>query len=224
MIEFIDVTKYFKTDFVETTAIDQLTLTVEMGSFLTIVGASGCGKSSLLKMMGLLDKPDQGKIFYSGTDMYALSQKKRFEFRRRNIGFVFQDLNLINELTVVDNVALPLLYQKVKQTQARDKALSILDSVGLSHRAKHYPAHLSGGQQQRVAIARALVIEPGLILADEPSGNLDADSGQLVMDALLNCNRAGTTVVLVTHDLRYGELGDATLFLHNGKRVEKNNS
>ncbi len=204
----------------ETTAIDNLSLTIERGEFVTIVGVSGCGKSTLLKIIGLLEPPDTGDINYFDNNISNLSTRKIFEFRRHNIGFIFQDLNLIEELNVVDNVSLPLVYQSIKPEQAKSIAMATLEEIGMAHRAQHFPSLLSGGQQQRVAIARALVIEPKLILADEPTGNLDSENSQVVVDTLIDCHHSGATVIMVTHDQSYDAIGDRCVQLHNGKRID----
>lgn len=221
MITLNNISKHFRTKFVETTAINDLSFKIENGEFLSILGASGCGKSTLLKIIGLLDPPDSGELCYFGKNVLKLSRSEAFEFRRRNIGFIFQDLNLIDELNIIDNVSLPLIYQSIKPRSAKKIAMETLDRVGLTHKSSHFPSHLSGGQQQRVAIARALAIEPKLILADEPTGNLDSDNGDSVIRALLDCNKEGATVVLVTHDHRYVDTGDRTLQLQNGSILEE---
>jgi putative ABC transport system ATP-binding protein len=221
VITLNNISRRFRTKFMETTAIDNVSLSIENGEFVSILGASGCGKSTLLRILGLLDPPDSGELYYFDKNVLTLSKSEAFEFRRRNIGFIFQDLNLIDELNIIDNVSLPLIYQSVKPEAAKRIAMESLDRVGIAHRAKHLPSHLSGGQQQRVAIARALAIEPKLILADEPTGNLDSENGNSVIEALLDCNKEGATVVLVTHDHRYINIGDRSIQLHNGSVVEE---
>lgn len=199
MIQLINISKSYATSDIVTLAVRELNLSIEEGELTAIMGPSGCGKSTLLNVIGMLDKPDSGSYVFRGKDLQHASQKELAEVRKNNVGFVFQNFNLIEELTVFENVALPLLYQKVSKSESRERVMQILEQLSIEHRSKHFPTQLSGGQQQRVAIARALVNRPGLILADEPTGNLDSRNGEEVLNVLMELNAAGTTVVMVTH-------------------------
>lgn len=206
MIKISDLVKIYRTDEVETVALNKFSLNVNEGEFVAIMGPSGCGKSTLLNIIGLLDEMDEGSFLFSGTEVAKFNENKRSSLRKANIGFVFQSFNLIDELTVFENVELPLIYNKVKASERKYRVEEVLDRMQIMHRRKHFPQQLSGGQQQRVAIARAVVNKPKLILADEPTGNLDSRNGAEVMDLLTQLNNQGTTVIMVTHsehDARY---------------------
>lgn len=200
MIEIQEVIKRYRTDEVETTALNGVNLNIESGQFVAVMGPSGCGKSTLLNVIGLLDRPDQGKLFLNGTEVSAFTNRQRADFRKNHIGFVFQSFNLIEELNVFENVELPLIYAGLSTAERKRSVEARLEQIGIAHRAKHFPYQLSGGQQQRVAVARAIVNNPALILADEPTGNLDSQHGKAVMNLLTELNQGGTTVVMVTHN------------------------
>lgn len=202
LIQTEKLTKKFRTSEVETIAVNNLDFEVEEGQFVAIMGPSGCGKTTLLNILGLLDTPTSGKYILNGKDVTTLGERDRTYLRRGKIGFIFQSFNLIDELTVQENIELPLTYLKIKSEERKQKVLEIMRRMEISHRAKHFPHQLSGGQQQRVAIARAVVSSPDLILADEPTGNLDSKNGLEVMNILTELNKAGTTVVMVTHNQR----------------------
>jgi len=199
MIKTNELTKIFRTEEVETTALNKVTLHVKEGEFVAIMGPSGCGKSTLLNILGLLDHPTSGSYIFNGTEVANLRERDRTIFRKGNIGFVFQSFNLIDELNVYENVELPLIYLKMKAGERKKKVEDALTRMKIEHRAKHFPQQLSGGQQQRVAIARAVVANPKLILADEPTGNLDSKNGLEVINLLNELNKEGTTIVMVTH-------------------------
>jgi putative ABC transport system ATP-binding protein len=201
MIKVENVTKIFRTKEVETAALDRVSLQVSRGEFVSIMGPSGCGKSTLLNILGLLDKPTEGAVLIGGTDVSGLKDKQMARFRNKTLGFIFQSFHLIPALNVIDNVELPMLYgENISAKDRRTRALEALEKVELSHRLKHFPRQLSGGQCQRAAIARALAGKPEVILADEPTGNLDSRMGAEILELLLNLNREGTTIVMVTHD------------------------
>ena len=202
LIQTEKLTKKFRTSEVETIAVNNLDFEVEEGQFVAIMGPSGCGKTTLLNILGLLDTPTSGKYILNGKDVTTLGERDRTYLRRGKIGFIFQSFNLIDELTVQENIELPLTYLKIKGDERKQRVLEIMRRMEISHRAKHFPHQLSGGQQQRVAIARAVVSSPDLILADEPTGNLDSKNGLEVMNILTELNKAGTTVVMVTHNQR----------------------
>ena len=202
LIQTEKLTKKFRTSEVETIAVNNLDFEVEEGQFVAIMGPSGCGKTTLLNVLGLLDTPTSGKYILNGKDVTTLGERDRTYLRRGKIGFIFQSFNLIDELTVQENIELPLTYLKIKGDERKQRVLEIMRRMEISHRAKHFPHQLSGGQQQRVAIARAVVSSPDLILADEPTGNLDSKNGVEVMNILTELNKAGTTVVMVTHNQR----------------------
>ncbi|MGB0893833.1 MAG: ABC transporter ATP-binding protein [Parashewanella sp.] len=199
MIKLKQLSRVFSTSDVETTALNDINLSVNQGEFLAIMGPSGCGKSTLLSILGMLDSPSQGQFHFDGVELSEYSEKRLAEVRKSNIGFVFQSFNLIDDLTVRENVELPLQYQGIAKTERQQRVEAILKRVSIDHRADHLPQQLSGGQQQRVAVARALVINPKLILADEPTGNLDSKNGEEVMAMLKELNQAGTTIIMVTH-------------------------
>jgi putative ABC transport system ATP-binding protein len=214
------VEKVYRTERIETLALANVNLTVARGELLAIMGPSGCGKSTLLHLMGLLDVPTRGRVTLEGRDVGGLSDRARARVRNAEIGFVFQTFHLIPELSVLDNVELPLLYRKAGAGERRRLALAALDRVGLSSRVHHYPTQLSGGQQQRVAVARAIVGRPRLLLADEPTGNLDSQMGDEVMALLEGLNAEGATVVMVTHDPRLGQRAHRTVRLFDGRQVQ----
>ena len=212
--------KVFRTDLMETIALDGVSIDVKEGEFVAVMGPSGCGKSTLLNILGLLDTPTEGTYYLGEKEVAALREKERSAYRRGKIGFIFQSFNLIEELTVEENVALPLTYLGVKGKERRRRVSEVVERMGISHRLHHYPAQLSGGQQQRAAIARALVYRPGLILADEPTGNLDSKNGIEVMELLRELNKAGTTIVMVTHSLRDASYAGRRINLFDGKVVD----
>jgi putative ABC transport system ATP-binding protein len=199
MIKTNDLTKVFRTEEVETTALNKVNLNVKEGEYVAVMGPSGCGKSTLLNILGLLDNPTSGSYIFNGTEVAKLKERDRTVFRKGNIGFVFQSFNLIDELNVYENVELPLIYLKMKAGDRKKRVEDVLKRMKIDHRAKHFPQQLSGGQQQRVAIARAVVANPKLILADEPTGNLDSKNGVEVMNLLTELNKEGTTIIMVTH-------------------------
>ena len=221
MIQTQNLSRVYRTDEVETTALSQVTLDIDAGEFVSIMGPSGCGKSTLLNIMGLLDNPSGGTYAFLGEEVSRRSERERARLRKGNIGFVFQSFNLIDELTVAENVELPLLYLKVSATDRRKRVEAALDRVQMAHRRKHFPQQLSGGQQQRVAIARAVVASPKLILADEPTGNLDSANGEEVMNMLAELNAAGTTIVMVTHSPADAEYSRRTIHLFDGQVVSE---
>jgi putative ABC transport system ATP-binding protein len=202
MIKTNDLTKIFRTEEVETTALNKVTLNVKEGEYVAVMGPSGCGKSTLLNILGLLDNPSSGSYIFNGTEVANLKERDRTIFRKGNIGFVFQSFNLIDELNVYENVELPLIYLKMKSADRKKQVEDVLERMKIGHRAKHFPQQLSGGQQQRVAIARAVVANPKLILADEPTGNLDSKNGIEVINLLTELNKEGTTIIMVTHSDR----------------------
>jgi putative ABC transport system ATP-binding protein len=221
MISLRDIKKVYRTETVETQALNNINLDIPKGEFLSIMGPSGCGKSTLLNIIGLLDLPTRGDISIQGETTSKLSDRHLASFRNKKIGFIFQSYHLINDLKVVDNVELPLLYRKSSSRQRRELATEALAKVGLSNRIKHFPTQLSGGQKQRVAIARAIVGRPEIILADEPTGNLDSAMGNEIMDILLDLNRKdGTTIVMVTHDEHMAKKTHRLVRLFDGAQVE----
>ena len=220
MIRMQQLSKSYRTTTVETTALDRLDLTVETGELVAIMGPSGCGKSTLLNVLGLIDGPTAGQYHFLGEDVSRYSERQRSRLRRAHVGFIFQSFNLIDDLTVFDNVELPLKYLKVAGSERRRRVQEALESVGLEGRMDHFPQQLSGGQQQRVAIARAVVIEPELILADEPTGNLDSARGREILDLLQGLHRRGTTIVFVTHSASDAALAQRIVRLHDGRLVD----
>ncbi|MGB5132797.1 MAG: ABC transporter ATP-binding protein [Steroidobacteraceae bacterium] len=223
MIRLEAVTKVFYTDDLETHALDGIHLDVGKGEFLSISGPSGCGKSTLLALLGLLDTPTEGRYLLGGQDVTALTPAARAHVRNERIGFIFQAFNLIGDLTVLQNVELPLTYRgSMTAAERRSAALAALERVGMSHRVNHHPAQLSGGQQQRVAVARALAGRPSILLADEPTGNLDSRNGEAVMNLLRELHREGSTICMVTHDPRYADYADRKVQLFDGRIVDEN--
>jgi putative ABC transport system ATP-binding protein len=222
MIKTTDLVKVFRTDEVETTALNKVNITIEKGEFVAIMGPSGCGKSTLLNILGLLDTPSGGQYFFNGEEVARYKEKQRTNLRKGNIGFVFQSFNLIDELTVYENVELPLLYLKVSPSDRKKKVSDVLERMKITHRRKHFPQQLSGGQQQRVAIARAVVTRPQLILADEPTGNLDSANGEEVMSLLTELNNEGTTIVMVTHSPSDADKAHRIVQLFDGHIVTEN--
>lgn len=221
MIKIENLTKTFRTDEVETLALRGISLNIEKGEFVGIMGPSGCGKSTLLNILGLLDNPTDGKYELDGHDVTGLKEKNRTAFRKGKIGFVFQNFNLIDELNIEENVELPLRYLNIKASERKERVKEALQRMHILHRAKHFPQQLSGGQQQRAAIARAIVSRPDLILADEPTGNLDSTNGKEVMDLLTELNRDGSTIVMVTHSQHDAAYTHRVINLFDGKIVEK---
>jgi len=221
LIRLEDVGKVFSTEEVETHALSGIHLEIGVGEYLAIAGPSGCGKSTLLAILGLLDSPTTGSYWLNGKLVSELAQSERARVRNREIGFVFQSFNLIGDLTVFENVELPLTYWNIKAQERKEKVNAALEKVGMAHRGKHLPSQLSGGQQQRVAVARAVVGQPLILLADEPTGNLDSANGETVMELLRDLNRGGTTVCMVTHDPRYALYAGRTIHLFDGRIVEE---
>ena len=219
MIKVTDLSKVFRTEEIETTALNGVSFEINDGEFVAIMGPSGCGKSTLLIILGLLDNPSGGSYMLLGSEVGQLKEKERTKFRKGNIGFVFQSFNLIDELNVYENVELPLRYLNISAGERKQKVNEILKRMGISHRAKHFPQQLSGGQQQRVAIARAVVSSPKLILADEPTGNLDSKNGKEVMDLLAELNAEGTTIVMVTHSQKDAAVAQRVINLFDGQIV-----
>ncbi|MCU0457909.1 MAG: ABC transporter ATP-binding protein [Bacteroidales bacterium] len=220
MIRTNDLTKIFRTEEVETTALNKVNLHVREGEYVAIMGPSGCGKSTLLNILGLLDNPTAGSYMFNGTEVANLRERDRTIFRKGNIGFVFQSFNLIDELNVYENVELPLIYMKMKAGDRKKKVEQALERMKIGHRAKHFPQQLSGGQQQRVAIARAVVANPKLILADEPTGNLDSKNGLEVINLLSELNKEGTTIVMVTHSDHDAGFAHRIVNLFDGQIVD----
>ena len=220
LIKLDGVKKVFYTDEVETHALGGIHLEIQRGEYVSIAGPSGCGKSTLLSIFGLLDTPTGGEYWLNGKPVANLTMRERARTRNREIGFIFQSFNLIGDLTVFENVELPLTYRGMKAAERKQRVEAALERVGMAHRAKHLPSQLSGGQQQRVAVARAVAGEPLILLADEPTGNLDSRSGEAVMDLLRELHRAGATICMVTHDQRFSRHADRTVQLFDGRVVE----
>ena len=221
MIKLTGINKIYRTDEIETQALENINLEVKKGEFLSIMGPSGCGKSTLLNIMGLLDAPTSGSIEINGTKLDGLKDRELAEFRNRNLGFVFQSFHLINSLNVLDNVELPLLYRNVGAKERRERAQAVLEKVGLSHRMRHFPTQLSGGQCQRVAIARAIIGDPEIILTDEPTGNLDSKMGAEVMEILHRLNKEeGRTIVMVTHNEQQAKQTQRIIRIFDGRQVQ----
>ena len=221
MITLSNIKKVFRTEEIDTWALREVSLEVKDGEFVSIMGPSGCGKTTLLNIMGLLDTPTEGTYMLEGKDVSQLSERERTNIRKGVIGFVFQSFNLIDELNVYENVELPLLYMGVPAKERKKRVTEILDRMAMSHRRKHFPCQLSGGQQQRVAVARAVVSNPKIILADEPTGNLDSKNSKEVMDLLLQLHEKGTTIVMVTHSQHNASFADRIINLYDGQVVEQ---
>ena len=222
LIKLQGVTKVFLTDEVETHALAGIDMVVGRGEYVSIAGPSGCGKSTLLSILGLLDTPSKGSYTLNSRQVAELSPSERARVRNREIGFIFQSFNLIGDLTVFENVELPLTYRGMKPAERRTRVEEALERVGMAHRARHLPSQLSGGQQQRVAVARAVAGQPSILLADEPTGNLDSKNGEAVMSLLQELHRAGATIAMVTHDPRYARHADRSIHLFDGRIVEEN--
>ncbi|CAN5801713.1 ABC transporter ATP-binding protein [soil metagenome] len=222
MIKITNLEKFYRTEEVETVALNKLTIEVKEGEFVAIMGPSGCGKSTLLNILGLLDDPDKGSYMFNGIEVADFNERKRADLRKHNIGFVFQSFNLIDELTVFENVELPLIYTGVKSAERKIKVEEVLVKMQIMHRRNHYPQQLSGGQQQRVAVARAVVNNPKLILADEPTGNLDSSNGNEVMQLLTDLNEQGTTIVMVTHSEHDSRYSHRIIRMLDGQTVLEN--
>ena len=221
MITLKNIKKVFKTDEVETWALQNVDLEVNKGEFVAVMGPSGCGKSTLLNILGLLDTPTQGTYMLNGKDVSQMSEDERTDLRKGQLGFVFQSFNLIDELNVTENVELPLLYMGTSKKERRQQVKEVIERVAMAHRAQHFPAQLSGGQQQRVAIARAVISHPQIILADEPTGNLDSKHGMEVMDLLKQLHEEGTTIIMVTHSQRDANYADRIVNLFDGEIVSE---
>ena len=221
MITINNLSKHFRTEDVETIALDNVSFDVKDGEFVAIMGPSGCGKSTLLNILGLLDNPTSGTYLLGDRDVSQLRERDRTNVRKGEIGFVFQSFNLIDELTVAENIELPLTYLNMKASERKERVQQIMKRMAISHRAHHFPHQLSGGQQQRVAIARAVVFGPKLILADEPTGNLDSKNGAEVMQLLTQLNQEGTTIIMVTHNEHDAQMAQRTIHLFDGKIVEQ---
>ena len=219
MIKVSNLSKIFRTEEIETTALKGVSFEIKDGEFVAIMGPSGCGKSTLLNILGLLDNPTEGSYLFGDIEVANLKEKDRTKFRKGNIGFIFQSFNLIDELTVYENIELPLRYLNVSAAERKEKVVSIMKRMNINHRANHFPQQLSGGQQQRVAIARACVANPKLILADEPTGNLDSKNGKEVMELLQELNKEGATIVMVTHSQRDASMAQRTIDLFDGRIV-----
>lgn len=214
------ITKIYRTEEVETIALENVNLEVEQGEFISVMGPSGCGKSTMLNIIGLLDLPTEGKVTIDNMDTTGMKDGEMADFRNKTLGFVFQSFHLINSLNVLDNVEMPLLYRKTSGKERHELAKSVIDKVGLSHRMKHFPSQLSGGQCQRVAIARAIIGKPKVILADEPTGNLDSKMGAEIMNLLYELNEDGTTIVMVTHDEHIAKETQRIIRFFDGRRIE----
>jgi len=222
MIKIKDLEKIYRTEDVETIALNKLSMEVKEGEFVAVMGPSGCGKSTLLNILGLIDDPDGGSFIFDGVEIAHFNERKRADIRKHSIGFVFQSFNLIDELTVYENVELPLIYTGVKPSERKEKVEKVLDKMQIMHRRNHYPQQLSGGQQQRVAVARAVVNNPKLILADEPTGNLDSINGSEVMELLSDLNEQGTTIVMVTHSEHDARFSHRIIRMLDGQTVTEN--
>jgi putative ABC transport system ATP-binding protein len=222
MLKTNNLIKIFRSDEIETTALSNVNLEISEGEFVAVMGPSGCGKSTLLNILGLLDNPTNGQVFFNGLEVSHYSERQRTNLRKANVGFVFQSFNLIDELTVYENVELPLLYLRFSQADRKKTVLDTLESMQIAHRRNHFPQQLSGGQQQRVAVARAVVANPRLILADEPTGNLDSVNGEDVMNLLTTLNSKGTTIVMVTHSPSDAEKAHRIIQLFDGYIVTEN--
>ena len=222
MIKINQLQKFYRTEEVETIALNNLSFEVKQGEFVAIMGPSGCGKSTLLNILGLLDDPEGGSYLFNGIEVANFNERKRSDLRKNNIGFVFQSFNLIDELSVYENVELPLIYTKVKAAERKERVEAVLDKMQIMHRRNHFPQQLSGGQQQRVAVARAVVNNPKLILADEPTGNLDSSNGNEVMQLLTELNEQGTTIIMVTHSEHDAKYTHRIIRMLDGQTVTEN--
>lgn len=221
MITLEKLTKVYRTDEIESTALNEVTFEIEKGEFVSIMGPSGCGKSTLLNILGLLDKPESGSYKFLGEEVSQFNEKQRSGVRKKNIGFVFQNFNLIDELTVFENIELPLIYNKVPASERKQRVNELIDKIGISHRSSHFPQQLSGGQQQRVAVARALITRPPLVLADEPTGNLDSSNGNEVMELLCELHEEGTTIIMVTHSAHDASYSNRIINLLDGQVISE---
>lgn len=222
MIKITNLEKIYRTDEIETVALNKMSMEVTKGEFVAVMGPSGCGKSTLLNILGMLDDPDDGSFIFNGEEIARYNERKRAYLRKHNIGFVFQSFNLIDELTVYENVELPLVYTGIKNNDRKKRVHEVLDRMQIMHRRNHFPQQLSGGQQQRVAIARAVVNHPKIILADEPTGNLDSNNGNEVMALLSDLNEAGTTIVMVTHSEHDAKYSHRIIRMLDGQTVLEN--
>lgn len=222
MLQVNDLEKFYRTEEVQTIALNKLSFEVKEGEFVAIMGPSGCGKSTLLNILGLLDSPDGGSFKFNGEEISSYNERKRSQLRKHNVGFVFQSFNLIDELTVFENVELPLIYTGVKKGERKKRVEQVLEKMQIMHRRNHFPQQLSGGQQQRAAVARAVVNNPKLILADEPTGNLDSSNGNEVMDLLTDLNESGTTIVMVTHSEHDAKYSHRIIRMLDGQKVAEN--
>lgn len=222
MLKLHDLSKVYRTDEVETVALNSVNIEIASGEFVAIMGPSGCGKSTLLNIAGMLDTPTSGSYVFADEDVSNYNEARLSDIRKRNIGFIFQSFNLIDELTVAENIELALLYHNIAASERKDRVVSIMDKVGIAHRAKHMPSQLSGGQQQRVAVARAVVGNQKMILADEPTGNLDSTHGQEVIEMLQGLNEEGTTIVMVTHSSSHADYARRTINLFDGHVITEN--
>lgn len=216
LIHMKDLSKVFRTDSVETTALNSINIEIKKGEFVAVMGPSGCGKSTLLNIVGMLDNPTSGHYYFLDEDVASYKESQLADIRKRNIGFIFQSFNLIDELTVRENIELALLYHDVPASERKKRAFAVMERMEIAHRASHMPSQLSGGQQQRVAVARAVISEPNLILADEPTGNLDSKNGEEVMALLTNLNKQGTTILMVTHSPAHAEYARRSINLFDG--------
>jgi putative ABC transport system ATP-binding protein len=221
MLTMRELSKVYRTDTVQTTALDAIDLDIAAGEFVAIMGPSGCGKSTLLNMIGMLDSPSSGSYVFNGQEVAGLSEARLADVRKENIGFIFQSFNLVDELSVRDNIELALLYHNVPASERKRRTDEVMDKVGIAHRAKHRPSQLSGGQQQRVAVARALVASPKLILADEPTGNLDTQHGEEVMKMLQTLNGEGSTIVMVTHSPAHADYAGRIVSMLDGRILQE---
>jgi putative ABC transport system ATP-binding protein len=224
MIKLEKLTKVYRTDEIESTALNEVSFEIKNGEFVSVMGPSGCGKSTLLNVLGMLDKPESGSYEFLGKEVSGLNEKRRSQVRKQQIGFIFQNFNLIDELTVFENIELPLIYNKVPAKERKERVNAIVEKIGIAHRASHFPQQLSGGQQQRVAVARALITRPSLILADEPTGNLDSSHGNEVMEMLCELNDEGTTIVMVTHSAHDASYSKRIINLLDGQIVGEKKS
>ena len=219
MIELTGINRLYRSDEIETTALSTIDLSIGQGEFVAIMGPSGCGKSTLLNILGTIDRPSSGRYMFNQANVTALPEHELANFRRDHLGYIFQSFNLIDELTIAENIELGLVYRKLPAKRRRERVAAVMDRVGIAHRARHYPSQLSGGQQQRAAIARAIVGEPQLILADEPTGNLDSENGAQVMDILTGLNAEGATIVMVTHSPSHADLARRRIDMLDGRVV-----